>query len=78
MKTAISLPDSLFKSAELTAKKLGINRSSLFSRAIKEYLENYNPVDVTEKLNRVYENIPSTLDTDIVQMQNTTITKEDW
>ncbi|MEK7329802.1 MAG: ribbon-helix-helix protein, CopG family, partial [Candidatus Eisenbacteria bacterium] len=33
MKTAISLPDSLFRSGDALAKRLGVSRSELFARA---------------------------------------------
>jgi metal-responsive CopG/Arc/MetJ family transcriptional regulator len=54
MKTAISLPDNLFKMAEKTAKKMGIPRSQLFARAIEEFINKQSKNSITEKLNRVY------------------------
>jgi metal-responsive CopG/Arc/MetJ family transcriptional regulator len=78
MKTAISLSDSLFKHADSTARKLGISRSSLFARALMEYLEIHNPVEVTKKLNQIYTDSSSSLDPVISQMQIDTISKEDW
>jgi metal-responsive CopG/Arc/MetJ family transcriptional regulator len=38
MKTAISIPDDVFKRAERVAKRLGVSRSELFTRAMREYL----------------------------------------
>jgi hypothetical protein len=38
MKTAISIPDDVFEQAERAAKRLGLSRSELFTRAVKEYL----------------------------------------
>jgi metal-responsive CopG/Arc/MetJ family transcriptional regulator len=38
MKTAISIPDEVFREAERAAKRLGVTRSELFTRAVKEYL----------------------------------------
>lgn len=38
MKTAISIPDDVFERAELAAKRLGISRSELFTRAMREFL----------------------------------------
>ena len=57
MKTAISLPDALFKKAEKTASYMGINRSKLFSMALEEYIEKFNGQIITEKINEVYEKI---------------------
>jgi len=36
MKTAISLPDPVFRSAEQLAARLGISRSELYCRAIRD------------------------------------------
>lgn len=38
IKTAISIPDDVFKRAERAAKRLGVSRSELFTRAMREYL----------------------------------------
>ena len=54
MKTAISIPDNLFKDAEITAKQLGLARSQLYVKAIKEFIEHHNKEHITEKLNTLY------------------------
>ncbi len=54
MKTAISIPDNLFTAAEITAKQLGLARSQLYVRAIKEFIEHHNRDKITEKLNMLY------------------------
>ena len=56
MKTAISIPDTLFTDAEITAKQLGLARSQLYVRAIKEFIEHHNKDKITEKLNMLYSN----------------------
>jgi hypothetical protein len=38
MKTAISIPDDVFREVERATKKLGISRSELFTRAVREFL----------------------------------------
>ena len=38
MKTAISVPDAVFRQAERAAKRLGISRSELFTRAVRDFL----------------------------------------
>lgn len=57
MKTAISIPDKLFTDAEITAKQLGLARSQLYVRAIKEFIEHHNKDKITEKLNVLYSNV---------------------
>ncbi len=54
MKTAISIPDQLFNDAEITAKQLGLARSQLYVKAIKEYIDNHNKDKIREKLNSIY------------------------
>lgn len=38
MKTAISMPDEVFEQTTRRAKKLGISRSELITRALRHYL----------------------------------------
>jgi metal-responsive CopG/Arc/MetJ family transcriptional regulator len=54
MKTAISIPDELFQTAEKIAKKMGIPRSQLYVRALEEFIQSHSKESVTEKLNAVY------------------------
>ena len=54
MKTAISIPDNLFNDAEVTARQLGLARSQLYDKALKEFIEHHNKDKITEKLNKLY------------------------
>lgn len=56
MKTAISIPDKVFIEAEITAKQLGLARSQLYVKAIKEFIGHHNKDNITEKLNMLYSN----------------------
>jgi metal-responsive CopG/Arc/MetJ family transcriptional regulator len=38
MKTVISIPDDVFRQAEHAAKRLGMTRSELFTRAVRDFL----------------------------------------
>ena len=57
MKTAISLPDEVFESAEKLAKRLKLSRSELYSRALAEYLARHAPDDVTEAWNSAIQDL---------------------
>jgi hypothetical protein len=57
MKTAISLPDTLYERAEETAAYLGIPRSKLFALALEEFFLNHNATIITEKINEIYDQI---------------------
>jgi predicted transcriptional regulator len=57
MKTAISLPDDLFASADDLARRLDKSRSQLYSEAVAEYLVRHEPETVTERLNAVHDEL---------------------
>jgi antitoxin MazE6 len=52
MKTAVSIPDQLYKGAERLARRTKKSRSRLYSDALKEYLARHAPDEVTEAMNR--------------------------
>ena len=53
MKTAISIPDDVFRKAEYLAKKRGLSRSQFYVMALKAFV--CEPDDgITEALNGVY------------------------
>jgi metal-responsive CopG/Arc/MetJ family transcriptional regulator len=54
MKTAISLPDDLFESADALAQRLGMSRSALIAAALAEYISKHRASKVTERLDAVY------------------------
>jgi metal-responsive CopG/Arc/MetJ family transcriptional regulator len=78
MKTAISLPDPIFQAAERLAKRLGITRSRLYSRAIERYVSEAKERDVTALLNKVYEHESSELDPVLEALQELSIPREEW
>ena len=56
MKTAISLPDDLFRDIDARAKALKVSRSALLARAAREFLESHRPAeDATDAWNRAIE-----------------------
>ncbi len=54
MKTAISIPDSVFQEADKLAERLSISRSALYTAAIADYLTRRTGEDITVRLDRVY------------------------
>jgi hypothetical protein len=72
MKTVISLPDPVFRLAEQLAKRLGLSRSELYCRALKDLLAHHGQSAVTEQLDAVY-GVPennSGLDPGLAAMQS--------
>ena len=78
MKTAISLPDSLFEKAERLAANLGLNRSQLFARALEAFIERHDNEAVTDRLNQVYAVEQASVDEVIMEMQTQTLGDEGW
>jgi hypothetical protein len=54
VKTAISIPDEVFEQAERYAKKLGVSRSELFTRAVKGFLEQQRAQEITASYDRAF------------------------
>ena len=80
MKTAISLPDPLFRAAEGLAKRMGLSRSELFQRALQEFLRDHKDAGVTEELNAVYSqgSEESPIDPLLEQLQLNSLPKDEW
>ena len=78
MKTAISLPDSLFHAADSLAKRTGMSRSELFRAAVVDYIAAHKHDQVREALDAVYLEQPSQLDEELMQMQTMSLPKENW
>jgi metal-responsive CopG/Arc/MetJ family transcriptional regulator len=57
MKTAVSIPEDVFKRAEQLARRTKKSRSQLFSDAVREYVARHAGDDVTEAMNRVCQNL---------------------
>ena len=58
MKTAVSLPDSLFRRADAIAAELGVPRSRLYAMALEEFIRQLEHNGVTARLNAVYRDLP--------------------
>jgi len=54
MKTAISIPDDDFESAEKLRKRLRLSRSELYTRAVRDLVIRYQEHPITRKLGAVY------------------------
>ena len=62
MKTAISLPDDIFRDAERLARRLKKSRSQLYKEAVAEYVARHEPEAVTDALDRVAAEVDTRLD----------------
>ena len=78
MKTAISLPDDLFRRAEATARRLGLSRSEFYARAIAEYLKAQQGNSITERLNELYSRETAQVDPGLDRAQTESLEKQEW
>ena len=78
MKTAISIPDSVFHTVESLAKRMGMSRSELFCRAVEDYIEAHRHDRVREVLDAVYAEESSDVDEALAEMQWASLSKEGW
>ncbi len=78
MKTAISIPDTLFKEAERLTKRLRIPRSQLYAKALEAYLQRQRSKGIKEALDEVYSTESSELDPVIARLQGEALGREEW
>ncbi len=78
MKTAISIPDEIFHSADQLAKRHGMSRSELYSKAVSDYINAHKNEAVTKALDQIYAKEKSEIDPVIDLMQLRSLPKEAW
>jgi metal-responsive CopG/Arc/MetJ family transcriptional regulator len=78
MKTAISIPDELFETAELLVEKLKISRSKLYARAIAEFVAKYDSDLVTEQMDQALREIEIPYDEFSGEASRRVFTREEW
>mgnify|MGYP001605620637 FL=1 len=78
MKTAISIPDAIFREAEAVAQRLGISRSELYAKAVDSFIAAQRNEGVTELLNRVYSTESSAVDAVLSRLQVNSLPHDEW
>ena len=75
MKTAVSIPDRIFRAAEQLAARWGISRSELYAKALNTLVEKHNDELITSRLNEIYsaEGEDSSLDPGLAALQGHTL-----
>jgi metal-responsive CopG/Arc/MetJ family transcriptional regulator len=59
IRTAISIPESLFERVDAFAKKNQISRSRLFALAVEDYLRQVENEELLQAINAAYQDPPS-------------------
>ncbi len=72
MKTAVSIPDRVFRSAENLAARLGVSRSRLYAQALASLIEKHREDLITSQLNAVYgrDGEESSLESEVSALQS--------
>ncbi len=77
-KTAISIPDPLFRAAERVAKRQKVSRSRFYAKAVAAYLKSQSDQCITEGLNAAYATDDTSLDPDLTAAAYHIFAKEKW
>ena len=78
MKTAVSLPDDLFRQAEAAARRLRVSRSQLYAEAIAEFLDRRRTSNITKRLNELYSQKAAKLDPALNSAQLKSLEADPW
>ena len=78
MKTAISLPDAVFRAAERQAKRAGKSRSQLYAEALAEYLSRHAPDEVTAAMDRVVDQLDAAPDPYVQAAAHSVLQRVEW
>jgi predicted transcriptional regulator len=78
MKTAVSIPEDVFKGAERLARKTKRSRSRLFSDALKEYLARHTPDSVTEAMNKACSGLGAAKDEFVSSAAGRVLERSEW
>ncbi len=77
MKIAVSIPDPLFAEAERLARRRKLSRSQLYAEALEMLVGSEDDSDVTRRLDEVYRDLDSRLDTGLLNAQAEAV-REEW
>ena len=78
MKTAVSVPDEVFKRAERLAKRLKKSRSQLYSEALADYVCRHDPATVTAALDDLYASQDSRPDPLVAEAARRVLRSTEW
>lgn len=78
MKTAISIPDTVFNRAERLARRLRKSRSQLYSEALAEYLDRHDPDEITEAMNRALKSLDEAVDPFVASVSQRVLEGSEW
>ena len=78
MKTAISIPDELFRQADEMARATGKSRSQVFQEALAEYLLRRDPEAVTRAMDQAVAEIEPDEEPWLTETARRTLERNEW
>jgi hypothetical protein len=78
MDLTISIPEQMSEEAKKIANEMNISLDQLFMLAFYHYLSAYHGELLTEILDTVYKDEPSTIDPALLKLQSASLGSEDW
>jgi len=78
MKTAVSIPDEVFRGAERLARRSRKSRSQLYSEALKEYVARHAADEVTEAVNQVCDQVEDQRDPFVASAARRVLERSEW
>jgi metal-responsive CopG/Arc/MetJ family transcriptional regulator len=78
MKTAVSIPDDIYKKAERYARRAKKSRSEVYSAAVREYVARHSPEEITESWNTVLDEVGRESDPFVNEATRLLLEKVEW
>ena len=78
MKTAISIPDDLFRQVDDFAKRLGKSRSEVYRDALREYLRQRDAQSLTDAMNKVIDEVGTEVDPWVAEASRQVLLRSEW
>ncbi len=78
MKTAVSIPDDLFRRADELASRLGKSRSEVYRDALADYVARRDPAAVTRALDEIADELSAEELTFTTAAARRTLAQTEW
>jgi predicted transcriptional regulator len=78
MKTAVSIPDDLFRRADELAERLGKSRSEIYREALADYVERRDSAAVTSALNEIVDELAADQAGFVDRVARGTLHRSEW
>ncbi len=78
MKTAVSIPDSIFEAADRLAKRRRVSRSELYADALRRLLADEDDQNITARLDAIYADAAVTIDPLVELEQARFLSEDSW